>query len=126
MMDASQNDSGTLELIHVEVVYGLPHKQKLLSLPVPLGTTVEQAIQESGMLVLFSEIDLKVNKVGIWNRAVKLSEQLSDLDRIEIYRPLIADPKEVRKRRAEKAKEEGRADKTTGGRVNPLRAEVKT
>ncbi|TPH19371.1 RnfH family protein [Litorilituus lipolyticus] len=125
-MDASQNDSGTLELIHVEVVYGLPHKQKLLSLPVPLGTTVEQAIQESGMLVLFSEIDLKVNKVGIWNRAVKLSEQLSDLDRIEIYRPLIADPKEVRKRRAEKAKEEGRADKTTGGRVNPLRAEVKT
>jgi len=125
MMDASQNDSGSLELIHIEVVYGLPHKQKLLSLPVASGTTVEQAIQESGMLALFGEIDLKVNKVGIWNRAVKLSEKLNDLDRIEIYRPLIADPKEVRKRRAEKAKEEGRADKTTGGRVNPLRAEVK-
>jgi len=125
MMDASQNDSGSLELIHIEVVYGLPHKQKLLLLPVASGTTVEQAIQESGMLALFGEIDLKVNKVGIWNRAVKLSEKLNDLDRIEIYRPLIADPKEVRKRRAEKAKEEGRADKTTGGRVNPLRAEVK-
>jgi hypothetical protein len=48
---------------------------------------------------------------------------LNDLDRIEIYRPLLADPKEVRKRRAEKAKLEGRADKTTGGRVNPLRVD---
>ena len=68
----------------------------------------------------YYEIDLKVNKVGVWNKAVKLSETVQDLDRIEVYRPLIADPKEVRKLRAEKAKEEGRADKTTGGRVNPL------
>lgn len=108
------------ETIQVEVVYGLAHKQKLLSLPVKKGVTVEQAIIESGMLILFSEIDLKQNKVGIWNKAVKLSQLVEDLDRIEIYRPLIADPKEVRKRRAEKAKLEGRADKTTGGRVNPL------
>lgn len=106
--------------IQIEVVYGLAHKQKLLSLPVSAGITVEQAIIESGMLTLFSEIDLKENKVGIWNKAVKLSQTVQDLDRIEIYRPLIADPKEVRKRRAEKAKLEGRADKTTGGRVNPL------
>ena len=83
--------------------------------------TVEQAIEQSGVLDSFSEIDLKVNKVGIWNKAVKLSEPVRDMDRIEIYRPLIADPKEVRKRRAEKAKEEGRADKVTGGKVNPLR-----
>jgi len=108
------------ETIQVEVVYGLAHKQKLLSLPVTKGVTVEQAIIESGMLTLFTEIDLKENKVGIWNKAVKLSQLVEDLDRIEIYRPLIADPKEVRKRRAEKAKLEGRADKTTGGRVNPL------
>lgn len=114
------------DMIQVEVVYGLPHKQKLMSLPVPKGCTVEQAILESGMMDLFTEIDLNVNKVGIWNRAVKLSDALHDLDRIEIYRPLIADPKEVRKRRAEKAKEEGRADKTTGGRVNPLRAGTKS
>lgn len=106
--------------IQIEVVYGLAHKQKLLSLPVSAGVTVEQAIIESGMLTLFSEIDLKENKVGIWNKAVKLSQTVQDLDRIEIYRPLIADPKEVRKRRAEKAKLEGRADKTTGGRLNPL------
>lgn len=106
--------------IQIEVVYGLAHKQKLLSLPVDEGMTVEQAIVESGILALFPEIDLTENKVGIWNKAVKLSTILEDLDRIEIYRPLIADPKEVRKRRAEKAKLEGRADKTTGGRVNPL------
>ncbi|MBL4941690.1 MAG: RnfH family protein [Colwellia sp.] len=108
------------ETIQIEVAYGLAHKQKLLSLYVNLGTTVAQAITESGMLTLFPEINLSVNKVGIWNKAVKLSNILSNLDRIEIYRPLIADPKEVRKRRAEKAKREGRADKTTGGRVNPL------
>ncbi|WP_114325336.1 RnfH family protein [Candidatus Colwellia aromaticivorans] len=106
--------------IQVEVVYGLAHKQKLLSMPVSIGATVEQVIIESGILTLFSEIDLNENKVGIWNKAVKLSQVVEDLDRIEIYRPLIADPKEVRKRRAEKAKLEGRADKTTGGRVNPL------
>ncbi len=110
------------DLIHIEVVYGTPTKQELLSVPVSQGTTVEQAIVESGIMELFPEIDLKKNKVGIWNRAAKLSEELQDLDRIEVYRPLIADPKEVRKRRAEKAKEEGRADKVTGGRVNPLRA----
>ena len=108
------------ETMQIEVVYGLAHKQKLLSLPIKEGTTVEEAILESGIITLFPEIDLNVNKVGIWNRAVKLSTVLEDLDRIEVYRPLIADPKEVRKRRAEKAKLEGRADKTTGGRVNPL------
>jgi len=122
-MELVANMESTLtsgEMIQVEVVYGLAHKQKLLSLPVAKGITVEQAIMESGILTLFSEIDLKENKVGIWNKAVKLSQLVADLDRIEIYRPLIADPKEVRKRRAEKAKLEGRADKTTGGRVNPL------
>ncbi|MDX2368791.1 MAG: RnfH family protein [Colwellia sp.] len=116
-MDTTLTNNGTIQ---VEVVYGLAHKQKLLSLPVKLGVTVEQVIIESGILTLFPEIDLQENKVGIWNKAVKLSQLVDDLDRIEIYRPLIADPKEVRKRRAEKAKLEGRADKTTGGRVNPL------
>ena len=70
----------------------------------------------------FPDIDLSKTKVGIWSRVVKLRDSVSDGDRIEIYRPLIADPKEIRKRRAEKAKEEGRADKVTGGRVNPLKA----
>lgn len=107
--------------IHIEVVYGTSTKQEILALQVDDGITVEQAIQASGMLDLFPEIDLAKSSVGIWNRVVKPSAEVHDLDRIEIYRPLLADPKEVRKRRAEKAKLEGRADKVTGGRVNPLR-----
>lgn len=108
--------------IQIEVVYGLPNRQELIALVVDLGSSLEQGIIQSGILNIFEEIDLSVNKVGIWNRAAKLTDQLQDLDRIEIYRPLIADPKEVRKRRAEKAKEEGRADKVTGGRVDPRRS----
>lgn len=125
-MTLESNDGSTkLNKIMIEVVYGVPHKQQILTIPVDAGTTVQQAINESGITKLFPEIDLAINKVGIWNRTVKLTDSLDDLDRIEIYRPLLADPKEVRKRRAEKAKLEGRADKTTGGRVNPLRAEAK-
>ncbi|WP_019025715.1 RnfH family protein [Colwellia piezophila] len=111
--------------VTIEVVYGVPNKQKILTVLLAANTTVEQAIIDSGVLALFPEIDLTVNKVGVWNRVVKLSDTVSDLDRIEVYRPLIADPKDVRKRRAEKAKLEGRADKTTGGRVNPLRVDAK-
>ena len=109
-------------LIKIEVVYGTPTEQELLMVEVNEGVTVEEAIALSGILLSFSEIDLKVNKVGLWNRTAKLTDIVNDLDRIEIYRPLIADPKEVRKRRAEKAKEEGRADKVTGGRVDPRRS----
>lgn len=123
-IDAHEQPTNEQKLT-IEVVYGVPHKQKILTLLVDEGCTVEQGIIDSGVIDLFPEIDLSVNKVGIWNRAVKLSQVLADLDRIEVYRPLIADPKDVRKRRAEKAKQEGRADKTTGGRVNPLRAENK-
>jgi len=106
-------------MICIEVVYGLPDRQSLLEVSVELGTSAETAIMASGILKMYPEIDLSTNKIGIWNRTVKLTEALKPNDRIEIYRPLIADPKEVRKRRAEKAKEEGRADKVTGGRPNP-------
>ena len=123
--NVSNNSDETIAInsISVEVVYGVPHEQKILTITVNEGTTVEQAIIESGIIKLFPEIDLSINKVGVWNRAIKLTEVLNDSDRIEVYRPLIADPKDVRKRRAEKAKLEGRADKTTGGRVNPLRVD---
>ena len=108
--------------ISVEVVYGTPTEQSLLLIKADDGMTVEQVIALSGITNNFKEIDLEINKVGIWNRTAKLTDAVRDLDRIEIYRPLIADPKEVRKRRAEKAKEEGRADKVTGGRIDPRRA----
>ena len=104
----------------IEVVYGTPISQKILLVMVDANTTIEQAIHTSGMLSLYPEIDLEINKVGIWNRTAKLTDIVTDLDRIEIYRPLLADPKEVRKRRAQKAQDEGRANKITGGRVKPL------
>ena len=108
--------------IHIEVAYALPTKQTLIELAMQEGATVQDAINAAKILELYPEIDLKKNKVGIWSKVAKLTDTLKDGDRIEIYRKLIADPKEVRKRRAEKAKEEGRADKVTGGRPNPLKA----
>lgn len=101
----------------IEVVYGTPNKQVLLKVVIDPQQAVEQAITASGILRRFPEINLSENKVGIWNRTCKLNDVLREGDRIEIYRPLIADPKEVRRLRAEKAKLEGRADKVTGGRI---------
>jgi len=89
--------------IAVEVVYALPEKQYLYSVNVPEGSTVEQAIKASGLLELRSDIDLNENKVGIYSRPVKLHDAVESGDRIEIYRPLIADPKELRRQRAERA-----------------------
>ena len=114
-----------MDELKIEIAYALPERQTLRELLVPVGSTVEEAINTSGILETYSDIDLRKNKVGVWNRTVKLNTELKNLDRIEIYRPLIADPKEVRKRRAEKAKEEGRADKVTGGRPNPLKTRTK-
>lgn len=105
------------ETINIEVAFALPEKQTLLEITVAKGSNVESAISESGILNIYPEIDLSKNAVGVWNRTCRLSEVLRDGDRVEIYRPLIADPKDARRRRAEKAKEEGRADKVTGGRV---------
>ncbi len=112
------------EQLAIEVVYGTPIRQEIINCTVDVNTTIEQAILSSGIIEEFPEIDLTVNNVGIWNRAAKLTDKVKDLDRIEVYRPLLADPKEVRKRRAEKAKEEGRADKVTGGRVDPRRSKA--
>lgn len=94
------------ELIHVEVVYALPHEQRVLSLTVEKDLTVEAIISKSGVLEMYPEIDLKVNKTGVFSRPVKLDATVRDGDRIEIYRPLIADPKEIRRKRAEQAKAE--------------------
>jgi putative ubiquitin-RnfH superfamily antitoxin RatB of RatAB toxin-antitoxin module len=89
--------------IKVEVVYALPEKQYLLKVRLAQGSTVEQAIAASGILELRTDIDLAKNKVGVFSRPVKLTDTVNDGDRVEIYRPLIADPKELRRQRAEKA-----------------------
>ncbi|QKN80814.1 RnfH family protein [Scandinavium goeteborgense] len=86
----------------VEVVYALPEKQYLHKVSLEEGATVEQAIVASGLMRLRPEIDLTSNKVGVWSRAVKLQDAVHDGDRVEIYRPLIADPKVLRRQRAEK------------------------
>jgi len=90
--------------ITVEVAYALPEKQYLQRVKLDEGATVEEAIRASGLLELRSDIDLSKNKVGIYSRPVKLADVVSDGDRVEIYRPLIADPKELRRQRAEKAR----------------------
>lgn len=91
-----------LEKYLIEVTYALPEKQVLITLDVDQGTTVEQAVKLSGVLDKFSEIDLTKNKVGIFGKITKVEQVLRDKDRVEIYRPLIADPKESRRKRAEK------------------------
>ncbi|NQD93537.1 RnfH family protein [Pseudomonas sp. CrR25] len=91
--------------IVVEVVYALADKQKLLRLSLPYGTTVRQAAEQSGMTAHFPDLDLASSPLGIFGKAVAKPEErvLEDGERVEIYRPLIADPKEVRKQRAAKA-----------------------
>ncbi len=97
--------------IRVEVIYALPGRAKRVALTVEEGATVQQALARSGLLTEFPEIDLNRNKLGVWNKLVKPDTPLRDRDRVEIYRPLIADPKEVRKQRAA----EGKAMKKGGG-----------
>lgn len=87
----------------VEVAYALPQKQYLQRVTLEEGATVEQAILASSILALRDDIDLAKNKVGIYSRPVKLQDVVQDGDRVEIYRPLIADPKELRRQRAEKS-----------------------
>lgn len=99
------------ELIGVEVAYALPHEQHIVALEVEEGTTVERAIALSGLLERYPEIDLGDNKVGIFGKLSKLDKPLHAGDRVEIYRPLVADPKQVRKQRAA----EGKRMKKGGG-----------
>ena len=88
----------------VEVAYALPDKQSLVSLEVEEGTTIKEAIEASGVLDTYNQIDLARDKVGIFSKFATLDTVLREKDRIEIYRPLIADPKKVRKERAAEGK----------------------
>ena len=92
------------ERLSIEVICPLPSRQEVLRVHVPPGASVRDAIEASGVLEKYPEIDLAKNKVGIFAKLVKLDGPLRDQDRIEIYRPLIADPKAVRKQRAAEGK----------------------
>lgn len=99
-------------MISVEVVYALPHEQKIIALQVDEECTAHQAVIRSGIAELFHDIDPDTVPMGIFGKAIKdpKATVLKDGDRVEIYRPLIADPKEVRARRAAKMKASKTAD----------------
>lgn len=93
-------------MISVEVAYALPEQQRIVTVIVPAGTTAYDAVARSDIVRFFPEIDLENAKMGIFGKAVSpKTQQVVAGDRIEIYRPLIADPKASRKMRADKARE---------------------
>ena len=120
--DAAGNDTPSSEVvasaapetvsqtIAVEVAYARPDKQMIIPLQVEPGTTLEQAVERSGIIGHFPEIDLAVNKVGIFGKLGKRDVVLREKDRVEIYRNLIADPKKVRKERAAQGKKMKKGD----------------
>lgn len=99
-----------VDTINVEVAYALPEKQVILAVNVELGTTIGGAIVQSGIMMDFPELDVENSDVGIFGKLAPMTTVLADGDRVEIYRPLIADPKEVRRKRAA----EGKATKKGG------------
>jgi len=88
------------QTMDVEVAYARPDEQRILSLAVKHDCTIQQAITQSGILTRYPELDLQRNKVGIFGKQHPLTMRLQPGDRVEIYRPLLADPKEARKKRA--------------------------
>jgi len=99
-------------MIQVEVVYALPQRQEVVTVKLPEGASARQAVEASGLLEKYPDIELdRRNKLGIYAKLVKADAELRDRDRVEIYRPLIADPKAVRKKRAD----EGKVMKKGGG-----------
>ncbi len=90
------------ETIQVEVAYAKPETQVIIPVNVTMGATVQDAIRQSGILEKFPEIDLAQNKVGIFSKIVPVETILQEKDRVEIYRGLLADPKESRRARADK------------------------
>ena len=96
----------TIDSINVEVAYALPEKQVIRAVNVDAGTTIGAAIVQSGIMMDFPELELTLEdaKVGIFGKVAAMTTVLADGDRVEIYRPLIADPKEVRRKRAAEGK----------------------
>jgi putative ubiquitin-RnfH superfamily antitoxin RatB of RatAB toxin-antitoxin module len=93
-----------VEVMPVEVAYALPDEQVILELEAPIGITAEEAIRQSGVLERYPEIDLDKNRIGVFGKLCKKDRVMQPNDRVEIYRPLIADPKEVRRQRAAEGK----------------------
>jgi len=97
----------------IEIAYATPERQKIVECEVPGDTTVRDAVKQSSIGQFFPEIDLENCALGVFGKAVPANYELQNGDRIEIYRPLIADPKEVRRKRAE----QGLVTKKGGGKL---------
>ncbi len=97
------------QTIRVEVAYALPDRQAILAVEVPEGTSALEAARRSGIATRFEGLDLDNAKLGIFGKLVGPGQVLREGDRVEIYRPLIADPKEVRKARAARVREQRRS-----------------
>lgn len=95
------NDPLRVTPIRVEVIYARPDGQCLVEVDLAPGARVREAVQASGLLARHPEIDLHKNRVGVFGKLVTLDTVVNDHDRVEIYRPLSADPKDVRRRRAQ-------------------------
>lgn len=93
--------------LSVEVCYAAPHEQALIAVSVPAGATLQQALDASGILQRYPQIDLTTQKVGVFGKVKPLDTVLADHDRVEIYRPLLVDPKLSRQRRVEKSRKAG-------------------
>ena len=93
-----------VETINVEVAYAIPEKQVIIPVNVDVGTTIGGAIVQSGIMMEFPDLDIENSQVGIFGKVAPMTKVLADGDRVEIYRPLKADPKEVRRKRAAEGK----------------------
>lgn len=106
--------AGKDDTLSVEVAYALPDRQRILQIDVTPGTTALQAVQQSAIEQEFPELSVdETSAIGIFGQAVKATQVLEHGDRVEIYRPLLIDPKEVRRSRAAEAKRL-REEKTSG------------
>jgi uncharacterized protein len=99
-----RSSSSPEQPITIEVVYALPHEQTVIALKLPPGSTVAQAIAESRLALRYPKLDLTRAKVGIYGRFVSADTVLGNGDRVEIYRALLADPKQARRRRASRTR----------------------
>lgn len=96
---------GKIELIPVEVAFATPARQVVVALRVNRSATVGEAINQSGILREFPQLDLSTHAVGIFGEQVRLDATLAPGDRVEIYRPLLADPKQVRRQRVRRGRQ---------------------
>lgn len=93
--------------LSIEVCYALANEQTLIAVELPEGATLQQALDASGILRRYPQIDLGTQKVGVFGKLKPLDTVLADHDRVEIYRPLLVDPKLSRQRRVEKTRKAG-------------------